>query len=98
MRGEELLKSIPVAVEGSEPKLAGSLNRRFAMSAVKTFALGMIVWAIVIIPSRADPITSNEWKWTTWSQGRGKVADDLSLGVPALSAPELPALPLVAPP
>ena len=46
------------------------------MSAVKTFALGTIVWAVVVMPTRADPITSNPWKWTTWSQGRGKVADD----------------------
>ena len=68
------------------------------MSAVKSFALGTIVWAVVVMPTQADPITSNPWKWTTWSQGGGKVADDFSIGVPPLSAPEPPAHPLVAPP
>jgi hypothetical protein len=97
MRGEELLKSIPVAMESSERKQAGSLNRRFAMSAVKTFALGTIVWAIVVMPTRADPITSNEWTWTTWSRG-GKVADGRALGVTTSSAPDTRAQPLVAPP
>lgn len=68
------------------------------MSAVKTFVVSMIVWAVVDSPTRADPITSNPWKWTTWSQGRGKVADDSLLVIPAMAAVDTPAQPPVPPP
>ncbi len=68
------------------------------MSAVKTFAVAMIVWAVVVMPTRAEPITLSPWKWTTWSQDRGKVADDVLLGATALSALDPPAQPLAPPP
>ena len=47
-------------------------------------------------PSRPDHLESVEVDHVV--PGRGKVADDLALGVPALSAPDPRAQPLVAPP
>ena len=46
-------------------------NRRFAMSAIKRLALGILVWATLFDVVRADPITwPSNFNWVAYFAGQ----------------------------
>ena len=63
-------------------------NRRFAMSALKPLALGILVWAASGTVIRADPITwPNNFNWVAYFAGQNGSGDGFS---PTASAPMVP--------